>query len=107
MLLYNFKWREQLAFCWESLMCVIWHVYLYVGGVYVCVCVCVCACIVWFLASIGDMFCFLPSKLRTHRQTGYLRILVRALYSITEAIGCVEAPHLYIGVNVAICPVKV
>ena len=36
----------------------------------VCVWVCVGVSVRWFLASIGDMFRFLPSKLRTHRQTG-------------------------------------
>ena len=37
---------------------------------------------------------------------GYPQILVRAVYSITGAIGCVKAPHLAIGGNVASCPLK-
>ena len=42
------------------------------GSVGVCGvgCVGVCVGVRWFLASIGDMFRFLPSKLGTHRQTG-------------------------------------
>ena len=58
----------------------------------------------WFQSGI--FFVFLPSKFRTHRRTGISQFLVRAVYSITGAIGCVKAPNLAIGCNVASCPVK-
>ena len=58
----------------------------------------------WFLALVG-----ICSVNWGHTaKHGYPPFLVRAVYSITGAIGCVtvKAPHLAIGGNVASCPAK-
>ena len=71
------------------------------GGWGVCVCV-------GFLASIRDMFCFLPSKLGTHCQTGISPISSKGCreYNLGYRVWCIKTPHSAIGGNVASCPVK-
>ena len=66
-----------------------------------------CGRVRWFLASIGDMFRFLPSKLGTHRRTGISPISSKGCIQYNWGYRvCVKASHLAIGCNVASCPVK-
>ena len=65
---------------------------------FVC-CVCggggVCVDIGFWLQS-GICFGFNPGNWGHTAKRGYPQFLVRAVYSITGAIGCVKAPHLAI-----------
>ena len=75
------------------------------GDVCVGVCVGVCGDVGFWLQS-GIGFVFYPVNWGHTAKRGYPQFLVRAVYSITGAIGCVKSPHLAIGGNVASCPVK-
>ena len=65
----------------------------------------VCVCVGFWLQS-GICFSFYQGNWGHTAKRGDPQFLVRAVYSITGAIGCVKAPHLAIGGNVASCPVK-
>ena len=68
-------------------------------------CVCGGMCIGFWLQS-RIYFGFYPGNWGHIVKRGYPQILIKAVYSITGAIGCVKASHLAIGGNVASCPVK-
>ena len=77
------------------------------GGGGVCVCVwCGGGLCVGFWLQSGTCFVFYPVNWGHTAKRGYAQFLVRAVYSVTGAIGCVKAPNLAKGGNVASCPVK-
>ena len=57
---------------------------------------CVCVRVGFWLQS-GICFGFYPCNWGHTAKRGYPQFLVRAVYNITGAIGCVKAPHLAIG----------
>ena len=60
-------------------------------------CVGGCGCVGFWLQS-GICFSLYPGNWGHTANRGYPQFLVRAVYSITGAIGCVKAPHLAMGV---------
>ena len=111
----TFKENAYAQFCLVSNnICFFWFLFvcLFVFCLFVFILFWCCFLCVWgvwcvgFWLQSGICFGFYPGKWGHTAKWGYPQFLVSAVYSITGAIGCVNAPHLAIGGNVASCPVK-